>query len=64
VPRTGAHPGRFNPDPGASRSSRRELIPSSNGPLRAITEFAATIDTLARRLEDALAAPRAGERAA
>src|SRR3954452_154320 len=35
-----------------------------DGALEAITEFAATIDTLARRLEDALAAPLVGERAA
>jgi hypothetical protein len=35
-----------------------------DGALEAITEFAATIDTLARRLEDALAAPAAEARAA
>jgi hypothetical protein len=35
-----------------------------DGALEAITEFAATIDTLARRLEDVLAAPAAEARAA
>jgi hypothetical protein len=35
-----------------------------DGALEAITEFAATIDALARRLEDALVAPPADERAA
>ena len=35
-----------------------------DGALEAITEFAATIDTLARRLEDALAAPAEQARAA